>query len=38
MYNSKSRFIPSLLSKKADDNFVIIRKIKKIFKEQAKLK
>jgi len=36
MYNSKSRFIPSLLSKKADDNFVIIRKIKKVFKEQAK--
>jgi len=36
MYNSKSRFIPSLLSKKADDNFIIIRKIKKVFKKQAK--
>ncbi|WP_295419717.1 hypothetical protein [Sulfurovum sp.] len=36
MYNSKSRFIPSLLSKKADDNFIIIRQIKKVFKKQAK--
>ena len=36
MYNSKSKFIPSLLSKKADDNFIIIRKIKTIFKEQQK--
>ena len=35
MYNSKSRFIPSLLSKKADDNFLIIRKIKKIYKQEA---
>ncbi len=35
MYNSKSRFIPSLLSKKADDNFLIIRKIKMIYKQQA---
>ena len=35
MYKSKSRFIPSLLSKKADDNFLIIRKIKMIYKKQA---
>ncbi len=35
MYNSKSKFIPSLLSKKADDNFVIIREVKKVFKKQA---
>jgi len=35
MYNAKTRFIPSLLSKKADDNFIIIRSIKKIFKKQA---
>ncbi len=35
MYNSKTKFIPSLLSKKADDNFIIIRNIKKIFKKQA---
>ncbi len=35
MYNSKSRFIPSLLSKKADDNFLIIREVKQVFKKQA---
>ncbi len=35
MYNSKSRFIPSLLSKKADDNFLIIRQVKQVFKKQA---
>ncbi|RUM67879.1 MAG: hypothetical protein DSZ05_01970 [Sulfurospirillum sp.] len=35
MYRSKTRFIPHLLSKKADDNFLIIRKIKKIYKAQA---
>jgi len=35
MYNAKSRFIPNLLSKKADDNFLIIRSIKKIYKKQA---
>ncbi|MEA3433963.1 MAG: hypothetical protein U9R13_05225 [Campylobacterota bacterium] len=35
MYNSKSKFIPSLLSKKADDNFIIIREVKKVFKKQA---
>lgn len=32
MYNAKSRFIPSLLSKKADDNFIIIRDVKRIYK------
>ncbi len=36
MYNSHTTQIPSLLSKKADKNFIIIRDIKKIFKEQAK--
>ncbi len=36
MSKSKSRFIPSLLSKKADNNFLIIRNIKQIFKEEAK--
>lgn len=35
MYKSKTRFIPSLLSKKADDNFKIIRDIKKIYKQRA---
>ncbi len=35
MYNSKSKFIPSLLSKKADDNFIIIREVKMVFKKQA---
>ncbi len=35
MYNSKSKFIPSLLSKKADDNFLIIREVKQVFKKQA---
>jgi len=35
MYNSKTRFIPNLLSKKADDNFKIIRQIKKIYKKEA---
>ena len=35
MYNSKSKFIPSLLSKKADDNFLIIRQVKQEFKKQA---
>jgi len=35
MYRSKTKFIPSLLSKKADDNFLIIRKIKQIYKKQA---
>jgi len=35
MYRSKTRFIPHLLSKKADDNFLIIRAIKKIYKAQA---
>jgi hypothetical protein len=36
MSKAKSRFIPSLLSKKADNNFLIIRHIKQIFKEEAK--
>ena len=36
MYNSKTNFIPSLLSKKADDNFLIIRSIKQIYKKRAK--
>ncbi len=36
MSKAKSRFIPSLLSKKADNNFLIIRDIKKVFKEEAK--
>lgn len=35
MYKSKSKFIPSLLSKKADDNFLIIREVKQVFKTQA---
>jgi hypothetical protein len=35
MYNAKSIFIPSLLSKKADNNFLIIREIKKIYKKEA---
>ena len=35
MYKSKTKFIPSLLSKKADDNFLIIRDIKHIYKKQA---
>jgi len=35
MYKSKTKFIPSLLSKKADDNFLIIRSIKQIYKKQA---
>ena len=35
MYKSKTKFIPSLLSKKADDNFLIIRSIKMIYKDQA---
>ena len=35
MYKSHSRFIPNLLSKKADDNFLIIRKIKMIYKKEA---
>jgi hypothetical protein len=35
MYNSKTKFVPSLLSKKADDNFLIIRSIKQIYKKQA---
>jgi hypothetical protein len=33
MYKSKTNFIPSLLSRKADENFEIIRKIKMIYKE-----
>jgi len=36
MYNAKQRFIPSLLSRKADDNFKIIRQIKAAYK--AKLR
>lgn len=36
MSKSKSRYIPSLLSKKADKNFLIIRNIKQVFKEEAK--
>ena len=35
MYRAKTRFIPHLLSKKADDNFLIIRQIKMIYKAQA---
>lgn len=34
MYNSKTRFIPNLLSRKADDNFKIIRLIKAEYKKQ----
>jgi len=34
MYNSKTRFIPNLLSRKADDNFKIIRSIKAEYKKQ----
>ena len=36
MYNSKTRFIPNLLSRKADDNFKIIRQIKAEYKKQLK--
>jgi len=35
MAKAKSRFIPSLLSKKADNNFLIIRHIKQEFKDEA---
>jgi len=34
MYNSKTRYIPNLLSRKADDNFKIIRMIKAEYKKQ----
>jgi hypothetical protein len=34
MFNSKSSFIPSLLSRKADENFQMIRKIKAIYKSR----
>jgi len=34
MYKSKSSFIPSLLSRKADDNFNIIRQIKAEYKKE----
>ncbi len=34
MYKSKSNFIPNLLSRKADENFVLIRKIKAIYKKE----
>jgi len=36
MYNSKTRYIPNLLSRKADDNFKIIRAIKAEYKKQLK--
>jgi len=36
MYNSKTRFIPNLLSRKADDNFKIIRAIKAEYKKQLR--
>ncbi len=36
MYKSKKIFIPNLLSRKADDNFKIIRAIKKEYKKQIK--
>jgi len=35
MYKSKTKFVPSLLSKKADDNFLIIRSIKEIYTKEA---
>jgi hypothetical protein len=35
MYKAKTRFIPNLLSKKADENFQIIRDIKRIYKKEA---
>jgi len=35
MYDSDTTQVPSLLSKKADQNFIIIRNIKKEFKKQA---
>jgi hypothetical protein len=35
MHNSKNIFIPSLLSRKADENFMIIREIKKIYKSEV---
>jgi len=34
MYNAKTRFIPNLLSRKADDNFRIIRAIKADYKKR----
>ncbi len=34
MYNAKTRYIPNLLSRKADDNFKIIRAIKAEYKKQ----
>jgi hypothetical protein len=34
MYKSKSNFIPNLLSRKADENFVLIREIKSIYKKE----
>ena len=38
MHNSKNIFIPSLLSRKADENFMIIREIKKIYKSEVENK
>ena len=38
MYNSKTAFIPNLLSRKADDNFKIIRQIKAEYKKQLENK
>ncbi len=35
MYKSKTRFIPNLLSKKADDNFKLIRQVKQIYKQES---
>jgi len=34
MYKSKRSLIPNLLSRKADENFVLIRKIKAIYKNE----
>ncbi len=38
MYKSKTTFVPNLLSRKADDNFKIIRAIKAEYKKQLKHK
>ena len=36
MYKSQKNFIPNLLSRKADENFSLIREIKAIYKERLK--
>jgi len=36
MYNAKKRFVPNLLSRKADDNFKLIRMVKAEYRKQLK--